>query len=86
MRGLNGKNVIVTGGAGAIGSAICRRFAEYGAKKVAGELKGFACGADITDYKAVADGIAAFEKARDAQLKRGFRVMFSQGLEGPYGH
>jgi len=75
MRGLNGKNVIVTGGAGAIGSAICRRFAEYGAtvgvfdrnhdgaKKVAGEIKGFACGADITDYKAVAEGIAAFEKA-----------------------
>ena len=29
--------------------------------------------------------IAAFEKARDAQLKRGFRLMFAQGLEGPYG-
>ena len=50
MRGLNGKNVIVTGGAGAIGGAICRHFAGYGArvgvfdknvegaKKVAGEL------------------------------------------------
>ncbi len=32
MRGLNGKSVIVTGGGGAIGSAICRRFASYGAK------------------------------------------------------
>lgn len=31
MRGLDGKNVIVTGGGGAIGSAICRRFASYGA-------------------------------------------------------
>ena len=31
------------------------------------------------------DAIAAFEKARDAQLKRGFRVMFSQGQDGPYG-
>jgi hypothetical protein len=31
------------------------------------------------------EAIAAFEKARDAQLKRGFRVMFAQGLEGPYG-
>ena len=29
--------------------------------------------------------IAAFEKARDAQLKRGFRVMFAQGQEGPHG-
>ncbi|MFO1083811.1 MAG: SDR family oxidoreductase [Reyranellaceae bacterium] len=31
MRGLQGKNVIVTGGGGAIGGAICRRFAGYGA-------------------------------------------------------
>lgn len=50
MRGLSGKNVIVTGGGGAIGGAICRRFAEYGcrvgvfdknleaANKVAGEI------------------------------------------------
>jgi hypothetical protein len=28
---------------------------------------------------------AAFEKARDTQLKRGFRVMFAQGLDGPHG-
>ena len=27
----------------------------------------------------------AFEKARDVQLKRGFRVMFAQGQESPYG-
>jgi 2-hydroxycyclohexanecarboxyl-CoA dehydrogenase len=32
MRGLSGKNVIVTGGGGAIGGAICRRFAAYGCK------------------------------------------------------
>jgi len=32
MRGLDGKAVIVTGGGGAIGGAICRRFAEYGAQ------------------------------------------------------
>jgi hypothetical protein len=31
------------------------------------------------------EAVAAFEKARDAQLKRGFRLMFAQGLEGPYG-
>ena len=30
MRGLSGKNVIVTGGGGAIGGAICRSFAGYG--------------------------------------------------------
>ncbi|HEX9556791.1 MAG TPA: SDR family oxidoreductase [Reyranella sp.] len=51
MRGLSGKNVIVTGGGGAIGGAICRRFAGYGASvgvfdknldganKVAGEIR-----------------------------------------------
>lgn len=27
----------------------------------------------------------ALEKARDAQLKRGFRIMFSQGAEVPMG-
>jgi len=74
MRGLDGKSVIVTGGAGAIGSAICRRFAGYGARvgvfdknldgagRLAGEIGGFASGVDITDYKAVAEAIAGFEK------------------------
>jgi predicted DNA-binding WGR domain protein len=28
--------------------------------------------------------LSAFERARDAQLKRGFQVMFSQGFEGPH--
>ena len=32
MKGLYGKTVLVTGGGGAIGGAICRRFAEAGAK------------------------------------------------------
>ena len=31
------------------------------------------------------EAIAAFEKARDAQLKRGYRVMFARGLDGPHG-
>jgi len=29
------------------------------------------------------EAIAAFEKARDAQLKRGFQIMFAQGAEAP---
>src|ERR1700756_519226 len=74
MRGLEGKNVIVTGGGGAIGAAICRRFAGYGArvgvfdknidaaKKVAQEIKGLASGVDITDYDAVGRAIGQFEK------------------------
>ncbi len=28
--------------------------------------------------------IAAFEHARDAQVKRGFHVMFSKGLDSPH--
>ena len=28
--------------------------------------------------------LAAFEHARDAQLKRGFRIMFTQGQDSPY--
>jgi len=52
MRGLDGKNVIVTGGGGAIGGAICRRFAGYGARvgvldknldgaqRIVGEIRG----------------------------------------------
>jgi 2-hydroxycyclohexanecarboxyl-CoA dehydrogenase len=73
MRGLDGKNVIVTGGGGAIGSAICRRFAGYGARvgvfdrkldaatKIAGDIKGFVSGVDIADYDAVGKEIARFE-------------------------
>lgn len=74
MRGLDGKNVIVTGGGGAIGSAICRRFASYGAKvgvfdrnldganKVAAEIKGHPSGVDISDYDAVGSAILQFER------------------------
>jgi 2-hydroxycyclohexanecarboxyl-CoA dehydrogenase len=74
MRGLDGKNVIVTGGAGAIGAAICRRFAGYGARvgvfdknvegatRLAAELRGVASGVDITDYDEVGREIARFEK------------------------
>jgi len=74
MRGLDGKNVIVTGGAGAIGAAICRRFAGYGARvgvfdknvegarRLAADIKGFASGVDITDHEAVGKEIARFEK------------------------
>ena len=37
------------------------------------------------DETALVAAIAAFEKVRDAQLKRGYRVMFAQGIDGPYG-
>lgn len=36
-------------------------------------------------YVAQDDALAAFTKARDAQLKKGFKVMFSQGQESAHG-
>ncbi|MDX2155413.1 MAG: glucose 1-dehydrogenase [Hyphomicrobiaceae bacterium] len=78
MRGLGGKAVIVTGGAGGIGSAICRRLAEEGAKvgvldlradaaqSIAAEIGGGATahGCDITDLASVSTAVAAFEAAQ----------------------
>ncbi len=75
MRGLKGKVAIVTGGAGGIGSAICRRLAEEGVKvgvfdlrveaaaKVAAGIGGGARpqACDITDHAAVIAAVQAFE-------------------------
>jgi 2-hydroxycyclohexanecarboxyl-CoA dehydrogenase len=63
VKGLEGKKVLVTGGGGAIGSAICRRFAEAGAslivcdknreaaERVAAEVRGAARIFDISRYE-----------------------------------
>jgi 2-hydroxycyclohexanecarboxyl-CoA dehydrogenase len=73
MKGLSGKTVLVTGGGGAIGSAICRRFAEAGsrvlvadrnkaaAEGTAGQLKGSALVFDIADYAAAKQAIEGRE-------------------------
>jgi 2-hydroxycyclohexanecarboxyl-CoA dehydrogenase len=62
VKGLAGKTVLVTGGGGAIGTAICRRFGDAGcrilvadknekaAEGTAGQLKGTALVFDIADY------------------------------------
>jgi 2-hydroxycyclohexanecarboxyl-CoA dehydrogenase len=69
VKGLAGRTVLVTGGGGAIGSAICRRFAEAGsqvlvadrnkaaAEGTAGQLKGKSLVFDIADYAAAKKAI-----------------------------
>jgi predicted DNA-binding WGR domain protein len=34
-------------------------------------------------YPTQAEAVAAFEAGRDAQIKRGFRITFSEGAEAP---
>jgi 2-hydroxycyclohexanecarboxyl-CoA dehydrogenase len=73
VKGLAGKTVLVTGGGGAIGSAICRRFAEAGARvlvadrngetadRVAREVSGEALAFDVADYAAAASALRGRE-------------------------
>ena len=70
------KSVLVTGGSGAIGEAICRLFAEEGyfvgvhcrsgrekARRLAEELGGLALSFDVSDESEVAEGIRTFTAA-----------------------
>lgn len=51
MKGLQDSTVVVTGGAGGIGAAICRRFAEAGARVAVLDLNAAAAGAVADDIQ-----------------------------------
>jgi NAD(P)-dependent dehydrogenase (short-subunit alcohol dehydrogenase family) len=74
--GLSGQTVIVTGGVGAIGRAVCEGFAEAGAKVAVVDIDQTACdavaaalrgaqgfGADLTDFAALPALVARIEGA-----------------------
>jgi 2-hydroxycyclohexanecarboxyl-CoA dehydrogenase len=60
MRGLEGKVVLVTGGGGGIGSAICRRFAEAGASVAVFDVDGAAADAVAEKIRAGGGDANAF--------------------------
>jgi 2-hydroxycyclohexanecarboxyl-CoA dehydrogenase len=68
MKGLSGKSVLITGGGGAIGRAICARFAEEGARLLVADRNGEAAAdvAEAVQGKALAFDIADYDAARGA--------------------
>ena len=68
MKGLEGKTVLVTGGGGAIGAAICRRFAEAGSSVVVCDRNGEAASRVATEVngRALVFDIANYDEAKKA--------------------
>jgi 2-hydroxycyclohexanecarboxyl-CoA dehydrogenase len=68
MKGLSGRSVLVTGGGGAIGSALCARFAEAGATLLVADVNEEACRktAKAVNGKALVFDISRYDEAKKA--------------------
>ncbi len=62
MKGLRDKVVIVTGGAGGIGAAVCARFIEEGSKVAVFDLQSKPYAVDISNQSQVIEAVAAVER------------------------
>jgi 2-hydroxycyclohexanecarboxyl-CoA dehydrogenase len=60
MKGIKAKVVVVTGGAGGIGAAICRRFAEQGAEVAVFDINKDAADALVKQIRAAGNKASAF--------------------------
>jgi NAD(P)-dependent dehydrogenase (short-subunit alcohol dehydrogenase family) len=74
MRGLDGKRVLVTGGAGGIGSATCARFLEEGARVVALDLDEAALGRLREELPALDEPLVA-DVTRHEEVTRAFEEL-----------
>jgi 2-hydroxycyclohexanecarboxyl-CoA dehydrogenase len=62
VKGLRDKVVIVTGGAGGIGAAVCARFIEEGSKVAVFDLQSKPYAVDISNQSQVIEAVAAVER------------------------
>src|SRR5512139_1672967 len=79
MRVCLGRTVVVTGAAGGLGSALCRRYGALGAKVVALDLDGDA--AEALAARLRTDGIAALGLACDVTDEAACREAMARAVE-----
>jgi len=85
MRGIKGKAAVVTGGAGGIGTAICRRFGEEGAKVAVFDINRDAAEAVAAAIRADGGDARAFAVDLTSQESVAAAVAAAEEALGPIG-